>query len=917
MPESLIARKEKSFSLTRVEDGVRVTLSCPRDREQLSALIPARDIAEAKELAAKEAAGQPANEEQATPELATAEREARPVNPWALDLLGCHLANAHGDVPYTWTPQRVGNAVPLDFEAVHSEPAVKGQRFELQERDRIAQMLVKDHGSVLIDGRTGSGKSAQTALWAYRCARDGAGRIDLDLIDANDGAESVMSALLTLPKYAWYLVVMEHIPASLDKARAVYRLIDRLREKHGMDIAVLANGWLDLRNSGNPRAKLGLPRNTLIVRTQPEAVFESMVLEHSLRDRHLISALRDRSGRGEDLVLAQLAFDYYREHGTAPSREEFTRHVAEKYGLTGMVELEEQKALYRFACLGAHEIEVPAVEITYGMAPYIASFEQRELIERADTTYRVGSRSVAREMARYAFQNWCDANGDGLQTPAMVAATTLMHAGPDQLRSALGRLDFISAARGEAPPTGRMLANAWSKWEQLRKLTARAVDADNEWGGNAAAAAFACVAMSHLDLEEHWERTAEWIRGRWSYAPGQLPMWVGDKTMEKVDFQGVTASMSREDESPDSGPWPPEMRGDRIDVDEMHRTWMLGVLLSFEGTAPRLDMDRLECLYESACEAQRPNGSFYPERVPWVTARVLIGLCLAGYRDHKVARDAALWLMRESYDFGWKSGTGSWNTDAMTRAMCVIALLRQGVRPEEHQIGLSLGQLDVAHLTSSEIDLSLKIEAMLLGRREDRSQAYADLATLLDWAIDEQQWRGHSEQRLLNQEERPEGEGESSKVPFVVSQLLACIQQMVVNELDKYFAEDFDRRPAPESSASSQDRPQQSPSSDPGPDAELRALALAQLEEIGTQIKSDIESRQKALRTRIQPQHRKFFQERVVNLRELQRVLGACAAEVEQGPVTDELIARIDRLGLEAVGLSYEPIQGTEEDPAG
>jgi hypothetical protein len=941
-PEADTAASTRVFSLERDESGVLVSLSARPGGAVLSALVPAEAVAEAFKRAEQAAQSDPDRSER-----------------WALDLLGCFLANCHGPsaaaLAYDWSEQRVGNGLP-DFAGIHERSPLPDAQFEHTDSALIRQVLVEQHGSVIIDGRTGSGKSNLTRQCAFQCVLSGAGLIDLDMIDATDGAESVMSALLTMPRFDWYAVVMEKVDTSLGKAQAVYALVERLRKEHGFDIAVLANGWLDLASGSTIAGRLQLPRGTLKVRTQPKRVFDSLVAERGLTAQQ-VAELRKLCGDGEDLVLAKLALDFVRRTGgRVPTREEFTGHVAVRFGLDAMANPDEQAALYRFACLGMNEIEVPSFELRFRLSPFVTPFVRRKLIEQADTTYRIGSRSVAKEMARYAYRTWRTPDGALLPPPAQVAADTLRFAGPAQMRAALDRLDYISASRPGAPRAGQMLANAWKRRDQIRTLMARAVDADPEWGDNVASAAFACIALRHLDLEEHWERCADWIRRRWEYeSPGTLPMWRGDKSAEKVDFQGMTEAMSREDDlRAGSRAWAAALRGDQVDPDRVHRTWMLGVLLCFEGTAPKLDPDRLDALYESACAVQQANGAFYPERVPWVTARILIGLCLAGYRDTKAAQNAASWLLRDSFKFGWKSGTGAWNTDVMTTAMCVIALLRQGVSATELPISLGLADLDLpAAQRPSEIDTSLIIEARLLGQSEPeaRSGAYDLLTELLVWASDEGEWTGAGQPPPFNQPERSGGEGESTRLPFVVSQLLPCIWKMVGNELATLFAEDFDDAPQspagpdadpaangakpgantrpetvpPENvpsgngqptagengSGPGKKRPEPDPGQAPGeaaPDPLLVARARGRMQTIGAQLASDIESRRKAARTRAQQEHLEYFQAKLAELSRLQDAYEDCRAELDRGPVTLELLRRVDALGKLVIGRSYEPV---------
>lgn len=150
-------------------------------------------------------------------------------------------------------------------------------------------------------------------------------------------------------------------------------------------------------------------------------------------------------------------------------------------------------------------------------------------------------------------------------------------------------------------------------------------------------------------------------------------------------------------------------------------------------------------LLRAAESCQEPSGAFYPERVPWVTARVLLGWCQASGSYHRgpVVRRACDWLSTARpygpFAYGdWESGTGAWNTSLMTTAMCLSALGSAGVPPHDGRMQAGLGHL-YASLQErgerNEIDLADTLDAILLigGRWQDVS---AELGELLTWTHD-------------------------------------------------------------------------------------------------------------------------------------------------------------------------------------
>ena len=188
------------------------------------------------------------------------------------------------------------------------------------------------------------------------------------------------------------------------------------------------------------------------------------------------------------------------------------------------------------------------------------------------------------------------------------------------------------------------------------------------------------------------------IRSRWDIMTDQtLPQPNGPAPNERKDFVEIKSRMLVEDNVR-----LPRLyeRADEIDFDRMHRTWAVGLLLALETALGASDGERLQRLKRLAANIALPNGAFYPQRVPWNTARVLIGLSQAGetYLSSQTVRDACDWLLRSRpegpFDFGaWEPNTGGWNSVVGTSAMCVNALVRCGVTQAHEEMDLALNYL--------------------------------------------------------------------------------------------------------------------------------------------------------------------------------------------------------------------------------
>jgi len=76
------------------------------------------------------------------------------------------------------------------------------------------------------------------------------------------------------------------------------------------------------------------------------------------------------------------------------------------------------------------------------------------------------------------------------------------------------------------------------------------------------------------------------------------------------------------------------------------------------------------------------HGGWYPQRMPWETARILIALNNSGFEDRKdkdfineIANKALEYLIRDIYQGKyWRSGVGNWVSDIEATALCLEAI---------------------------------------------------------------------------------------------------------------------------------------------------------------------------------------------------------------------------------------------------
>ncbi len=485
----------------------------------------------------------------------------------------------------------------------------------------------------------------------------------------------------------------------------------------------------------------------------------------------------ERLARG-DLSIARLALDFFTHHARLPSVRElaeaaFTSRVG-KNPLTD----EELLALYEISALGQFEIDVTRayIESRHGSA---ASALLAAGAIRADRAhYAAGHRTIATLTTAYIGAMIA------APKPIRIAIDYLSEAADDQVMAMLKRLDLTQLQQLHSADQhgSAYLARAWESARFLSLYVSRYSRQDPTWADNTASAIFAAETLARFDRAV-WPAVAAYIRGRWDL-DGGFPAPTGPPPAERIDFDEIAKRMIEEEQYDLLPPYAEPAAS--IDLDRMHRTWVLGLLLGFEAGALARDPERRRQLLSAAQAAIEPGGFYYPKRVPWVTARVLMGLGAMGQSIHTsdVAREATNWLLTAAPNgpcqFGvWESGTGSWNTAEMTTAMCLTGLLRCGV-PETHAMIVA----GAAYLESraaawqeptKELDAADALETRLLTGRH-WLQGKRELSQLLDWGRDSGPWLRATDNAAVAQDE-------SSKVPAMAASLVRIVWEIVRAEM--------------------------------------------------------------------------------------------------------------------------------------
>ncbi|MFG1917984.1 hypothetical protein [Micromonospora sp. NPDC048898] len=783
-----------------------------------------------------------------------------------------------------WQPRRVGHAEPPSAEAMEYYARLD----RLTEASTQVERQLEAGRDVLVIGEHGCGKSALVANIADKRRADD-GVVWLNLADPADGPESIVLALLEQERSrsGRYLVVLENLHANPLVLNELFDCVTRLRSDFGLEVQVLATSY----KVAGPTLAGGEPTRELRqVLAEGRPLVTQLLVDSGIDEAHWQTIRRLAQ---DDVHIALTAIHLYGRHGTVPTEADL-----EAYYTRQVTSDDQREVLYRVACLGVLELQMATREAG-PLRQALVRLRDDGLIYQIDGAYLIGSRRRAQLVMNHARRHW-DADRRW-KSPERNVWLHLQRGGERLMKATLSRLDQLVPPDAARTDTLHLL----STWETLirlgRTMRKRSGD-DRSWGDNSGAAVFAASALNQLNHVDSWWEIAGVVRPRWSYAaPGcKLPVPVGGVTADYEDFEEIQQSMATEDALLGAAPHLAGMRAEELDTDQMYRNWVLGLLLGFEGSAPAVhqDQERIDLLIGVAREAQHEDGYFYPARVPWVTARVVLGLTQANLRmDHPVVRDACNWLLRQvsaggPFDNWWRSGTGTWNRDEATTAMCLSALVRAGVSPTRPELETAhawlMGREREWTTPGREIDMAQALEATLLctgaanGTQEHLRALFQRIAT-------------EKNPTLLST--APE---ERLRIPFVAAQLADIVWRIVQLESLKLFGHVINQgRPEPSEPSEVAVVPQTVTSSANGASLSRRNLRAWQrgCEQIEGTIRERIAKRDGPMRT---PAVEKVINEQLDYRAHLAELTGRLDEHADR-----ELLERIDALGRQVCGVAW------------
>lgn len=643
----------------------------------------------------------------------------------------------------------------------------------------VADLLIGGGAAIALVGHSAAGKSTTAAQVCSRLRKLDWTPLWLDAGLPSQSAGDLIAYLARTPlgTSRRLLLVIDDVQSRPSLARYVASMLPILRRACAAPLSLLLLGW----DSAAELIAEVIPEVRVVPCTGQQVLPDLVRAAGPSLNESEVKSLFDRA-RG-NVFLARLVLNARAASRRLPQSAELASVAWEQVCGPATLTREKTNALYRVASLTQFQIESTESFAAGGTPDAVRSLLTSGIVRRSESGLSVGHPALGRLLCRH-IKAMRPSDAPPIPEPALVALEFLRAAGDQVIATTLERLDFARLADDPIDQHGTaMLARAWECFNVLARNIASQTRADPTWGDNLASAVFAGMALAEGGHSE-WPALAKYVRARWAYlSDTDLPLPQGGTvSAERKDFDLIRTCMLAQDADGYQG-----QQATTIDLDRTHRTWALGLLLCFEGSARGRDAARLERLKAIAAAVQDPSsGAFYPARIPWVTARIVLGLCAAGetVSSSRTVRRACEWLCHGPPDgpfrlVRWESGTGAWNSPEQTTALCLEALLKAGVDFANETVRAALPTIADARKDwgqpGKEIDAACGLQTFLLADRRWRA-LIRELEQVLVWAKAREPWSGATRSSA-------ESGTESSKVPFVANALIGSIWQIVVSEL--------------------------------------------------------------------------------------------------------------------------------------
>jgi len=632
--------------------------------------------------------------------------------------------------------------------------------------------------NVRLVGKSASGKTVSAAQVASNLMMQGWETIWIDLSNPNSNWMSFIVSLLYSNLENNLLLVIDDTQSNPSECYFIAKLVKVLSPIFKNKFCYIALTW----ESFSSICEENFP-DSLVIPCFGEHVLDTILSDYKNKNIDECCYEEIKRKANGDLFIAKLQIDYLISDDKHLSVDELSEFAFKKLIGNFLLNDNSKKILYYLASLAQYEIDISTVYLSkIDYEQYILLSEQK-IIRNNLGFASLGHRTLSKLLLHHFSLKWPELIST-FPEPVSIAVDYIRSSPAKQLSTTLDRLDLISLVSNKRSSLGaKFLAKLWSSLKTIIELIASQSEDDPSWGDNTASAVFAGETLAAFD-HKTWSLVEDYLHERWTISEFGFIDVNGESTCERTDFDKIKECMSEEDLTKNFKEW--EEKYNDIDFDKMHRNWVLGLLIGFEAKSQNPDHMHIRNLYDCIKSRQESGGAYHPKRVPWVTARVLLGLAASGRTIHtcSTVKSSCDWLRRlfpdgPNQDGKWAGGTGSWNSTLGTTAMCISALLACGVSPSDSSIKNGINfLLNEKHnwlKNGAEIDSSFALSVILKSAKNWRDFE-PELDYLVSWIEGKSAW-------VSAVVAKSDIKSESCTVAQVANSLLAIVWSIVRVEL--------------------------------------------------------------------------------------------------------------------------------------
>ena len=638
-------------------------------------------------------------------------------------------------------------SISTDYRPGHSSGGLLVQHPSL---GQITQSLDLNRGCLLV-GPSSSGKTILAEQLMDRQAARGHSVAYIDLRSQFGEYATIYTALVASNNDRPLCFVVDDLQSNPSVARYIITLVSAWRRvTTGIRPLLVGMCWPEFA-----RQVVAWFEDCRPLTIYPQQVRDQLLARAQSLSPTILNAIKEQYG--DDLLLLSLFLNEAVRTQREPTPEAVIETIWDER-TAGVDEHHAKTIGLIVSALGRFDIAAPTNFVEFQALVRqadISALIESGLLRKTGALLSVGHRSLAGLICDWISTGETWKTLHAKNGPANVEEVVLRYIQSSDTALAIETLRGLQARVGfkkedQLNVRAAAIVSIWQVFNTIVERLEVQQEIDPTWGGAPSSAMFAAQTFAEIGRDKDIEGSLRFLRECWSIVDGRIEVAI-EKLSTRHDFAKIRERMLKEDEVEHR--WKAaSLAANQVDIDRFHRTWVLGLILGSEAASgtPRLPLPQLAEMVE---EEAISNVAFYPQRVPWCTARVLLGLAACGrtINTSETVKRCTQWLLRSTEEGGackngvWESGTGTWNSTIETTAMVLVALTAVGVDWTDPSLMAARSYLisNRTQWTSAgkEMDGALALQAYM-----DTGGNWEDIAPevqrLCQWGKAEAVWQG-------------------------------------------------------------------------------------------------------------------------------------------------------------------------------